>query len=626
MKNSNVDAADLPFADYRRTGRILLGLLRSTEYLAALILAIDVGVVFLSVVCRYFLHHPLDWAEEIASALMVALVLLGAATVLARRGHASIETLRALFPERWRNVLDQICRWIMFGVSAGLFISAIGLLEDSQEQTTPLGLPQEIFTYPLVAGSGLLVLFGLAIALAGPRATVWFTLAGLCATLLAIMAWNAFVPGFSVPPSVLLVGGFFASLIIGLPVAFALAFASLLYFVFDPSMVMLVYSQQVMAGSDSFVLLAIPFFVLAGITMEANGMSSRLIELLVRLIGRIRGGLNVIMIVATAFFSGISGSKLADIAAVGSITIPAVRRTRQDPNDAAALLASAAVMSETIPPCVNIIIFGFVANVSIGGLFLAGLIPAGVLAVGLIVVAVWFGKRVNPDEAFESRRSMLRLIGGAIIGLSMVLMIGRGVTSGIATSAEVSAFAVVYAFVVGGLAFRELTFAKIVGLFVRAASMTGGIMFIVAAASSLSFALTIAWIPQRLAEELVALGHAYGPQFFLVFSVLLMIAFGSVLEGAPALIIFGPMLTPIAVHLGVNPLHFGIVMVIAMGFGLFAPPLGLGLFATCTITETQMPNVVRPMLKYFAVLFLVLMLLVFVPQFSLWLPNHFGFR
>ena len=215
-----------------------------------------------------------------------------------------------------------------------------------------------------------------------------------------------------------------------------------------------------MSGGANFVLLAIPFFILAGLAMEVNGMSTRLIELLVRMMGRMRGGLNVIMIVATALFSGISGSKLADIAAVGSILMPAVRRTKQDPNEAAGLLACTAVMAETIPPCINIIIFGFVANVSIGGLFLAGLVPAGVLALSLIAVAIVFGTRVDPAVAFAKRRAMLPLLGGGLVALVMVMMIGRGVTSGVATSTEVSAFAVVYAFVVGGLAFRELSLKR----------------------------------------------------------------------------------------------------------------------------------------------------------------------
>ncbi len=626
MATSELEVQSIPYADHRRVGNFLRILLTIIEYAAGLILAVDVLIVFLSVIFRYFLHHPFDWAEEVARALMVCLVFLGAASALARKGHSSLEVIRGLFPEGWRGGLDHFARWIVFMVSAGLFYSAIGLMQDSAGHTTPLGLPREIFTYPLVAGSGLMALFAIVNAVNGPRSTILKSLAGLIAALLVVLAWNSLMRGHHIPSWLLLGVSFFGSLVVGVPIAFALAFTSLVYFIFNPSMPILVYSQQVMAGTDNFVLLAIPFFVLAGLAMEANGMSSRLIELLVRMFGRLRGGLNVIMIVATAFFSGLSGSKLADIAAVGSILMPAVRRTRQDPNDAAGLLAATAVMSETIPPCINVIIFGFVANVSIGGLFLAGLVPAAVLAMALIVVAVIVGKKVDPDEAFEVRRSMPRLIGGALVALLMVFMIGRGITSGVATSAEISAFAVVYAIVVGGLAFRELTLRKIVDLFVRAAAMTGSILFIVAAATSLSYTLTIEQIPQWVAAQLVGFGNVYGSQVFLILSVLIMIVFGAVLEGAPALIIFGPLLTPIAIQLGVNPLHFGTLVVVSMGFGLFAPPFGLGLFATSTIAGVQMPAVVRPMAKYFAVLFATIILLALVPQFTLWLPFSFGFN
>jgi tripartite ATP-independent transporter DctM subunit len=279
--------------------------------------------------------------------------------------------------------------------------------------------------------------------------------------------------------------------------------------------------------------------------MEANGMSTRLIELLLRVFGRVRGGMGLITITATAFFSGVSGSKLADIAAVGGIVMPAVRKTRQDPNEAAGLLASTAVMAETIPPCINMIIMGFVANISIAGLFMAGLLPAAVMAVSLGVLAVIVGNKIDPDEAFPNRRP-LRLLGGALVALVMVAMIGKGVTSGIATSTEVSAFAVVYALVVGGLAFRELSLRSTAQLFVRSASMAGGILFIVAAASSLSFALTIEQIPQMVSASMIAFAQQYGSTMFILLAVALMIVFGAVLEGAPALIIFGPLLTPIA--------------------------------------------------------------------------------
>src|SRR6185436_7927046 len=324
--------------------------------------------------------------------------------------------------------------------------------------------------------------FGLANALQGPRRAVVTSLLLAVALALAVCAWNLALPQRPVPHGALLGIAFVAGLWLGVPIGFVLAFASLVYFLSDPSLPILVYAQQVMAGSDHFVLLAIPFFVLAGLLMEANGMSARLIELLLRVFGRLRGSLGLITISATAFFSGVSGSKLADVAAVGGIVMPAVRRTRQDPNEAAGLLACSAVMAETIPPCINMIILGFVANISISGLFLAGLVPAGVLAMALAAVAVYYGSRINPEDAFEVQTPLIRLIGGAMVGLVMVLMIGKGVVSGVATSTEVSAFAVVYALVIGGLAFRELSVKSIVRLFVRSASMAGGILFIVAAA------------------------------------------------------------------------------------------------------------------------------------------------
>ena len=605
-------------------GRWLATLTRTIEVLSGVVLAVDVLVVFTSVVFRYALHDPVDWAEEIARALMLMLVFFGAATVLARSQHVGVDLFRQLLPARCQPALVQLAHWVIAGVAASLCLSSLLLLVDTWSQTTPLGLPQWLYVFPVVIGSAFMALFGVANAVNAPARIVAATLVGAVVVLAAVYGWNAFVPGHAVPRGLLLAFGFFGSLLLGVPIGFVLAFAALLYFLADPSLPLLIYSQQVMAGSDHFVLLAIPFFVLAGLLMESNGMSSRLIELLLRIFGRVRGGLGLITITATAFFSGVSGSKLADIAAVGGIVMPAVRRTRQDPNEAAGLLACTAVMAETIPPCINMIIMGFVANISIAGLFMAGLVPAAVMALALAALAVIVGKKINPDEAFEHRTPMLKLLGGALVAIIMVAMIGKGVTSGVATSTEVSAFAVIYALVAGSLAFRELSVADLGRLFVRSASMAGSILFIVAAASSLSFALTIEQIPQLVSGTMVTFAHQYGSTMFILLSVLMMIVFGAVLEGAPALIIFGPLLTPIAQQLGVNPLHFGTVMVIAMGLGLFAPPIGLGLFATCAITGTQVKDVARPMMKYMAVLLAALVVLVLVPSFSLWLPTRLG--
>lgn len=625
---SSTLSADLPVhasvATPSQPTRWLARLTDATEWLSAAVLAGDVLVVFASVIFRYGLHDPVDWAEEIARALMIVLVFFGAATVLARSQHVGVDVFRQRLPAAWQPLLVQLGHWIIAGVSAGLFISSVLLLKDSYSQTTPLGLPQWIYVYPVVFGSAFMAVHAVVHALNGPRRAVLSSLILAVAGTLAVCAWNLLLPTHRVPQGILLAIGFFGGLLLGVPIGFVLAFASLLYFLADPSLPMLVYSQQVMAGTDHFVLLAIPFFVLAGLLMEANGMSARLIELLLRLFGRMRGSLGLITITATAFFSGVSGSKLADVAAVGGIVMPAVRRTRQDANEAAGLLACSAVMAETIPPCINMIIMGFVANISIGGLFIAGLVPAAVMALALAALAVIVGQRIDPKEAFPQQRPLLRLIGGAFVALVMIGMIGKGVTSGIATSTEVSAFAVVYALIVGGLAFRELDVRAVAQLFRRSAAMAGSILFIVAAASSVSFALTIEQLPQLASATMISFAQHYGSTMFLLLAMAIMIVFGAVLEGAPALIIFGPLLTPIAQQLGISPLHFGTVMVIAMGLGLFAPPLGLGLFATCTITGTEVKNVARPMLKYLAVLLATLILIVLVPAFSLWLPARFG--
>jgi tripartite ATP-independent transporter DctM subunit len=599
-------------------------LLLGIEYFAGVILAIDVVVVFLSVIMRYFLHEPFDWAEEVAGILMVMLIFLGAASVVGRQKHVGIDVFLGVFPGRWREALIQCGLWIEVAVSLLLLVSTVDLWIDTQGQTTPIGFPQWMVLTPVIIGS--LAMFGFAItnALARSGWIFWGTLLAFVLIGVAGTAWNVLVPDHAIPPALLLIVGFVGSLLLGVPIAFGIAFAAALYFLANPTLPTLIYSQQLVAGANHFVLLAIPFFVLAGMAMESNGMSSRLIELLVRMMGRLRGGLNLIIIVAVAFFSGVSGSKLADIAAVGGIIMPAVRRTKQNPNDAAGLLACAGVMAETIPPCVNMIIFGFVASISIGGLFMAGVIPALILALALAVVAIYTGKKVDPSAAFPERRPMKRLIGGALVALIMIMMIGKGVTSGIATSTEVSAFAVVYAFVVGGLAFRELTWPIIVRLFVQSASMTGSILFIVAAASGLGYALTIERIPNLMSETMTVFGANYGATAFVVLASIVMMVFGMILEGAPAMILFGPLLTPIAVKLGVNPLQFGTVMVIAMGLGLFAPPVGLGLFATCAITGTAVKDVARPMMKYLIVLALGLLALIFVPEFSLWLPRKLG--
>ena len=409
------------------------------------------------------------------------------------------------------------------------------------------------------------------------------------------------------------------------PVAFALAAGSLGYMAVTNSLPILEFANEMQTGVGSFVLLAIPFFVLAGLVMGINGMSRRLIDFLEIIIGGVRGGLSVVMIVAMAVFSGISGSKSADVAAVGSIMLPAMRRTGYRENDAVALLAATAVMGETIPPCINMIILGYAANVSIAGLFIAGLFPAGVMAIGLILVAVLSaGRRTRTDRPVRSRSEVVRTTAGALSGFALIVIIVGGIVGGIATPTEVSAVAVIYALIAGGLLFREMTWWSFADFLTRSASLAGMILFIVASAELLSYLLTVNLIPQTIAGALAGIGASAGVWTFLLIAMGMLIVMGSVLEGAPALIIFGPLLLPAAQKLGVHPLHFGILLIIAMGIGLFAPPLGVGLYTACAVGGVPVERVAGPIMKYLAVIGVALLLIAFVPAITLTLPHWVG--
>jgi tripartite ATP-independent transporter DctM subunit len=600
-------------------------LLRAIEALAGLLLVADLAVVSVSVLYRYILTAPLVWSDDVARILLLAVVFLGAAAALARGENAGVSFFADRLSPARRRFVDAAVGVVIVIVTTAFFWNAVVLYHDTAGQTVGAGLPQEAFFLPMCIGAAAMVVFSVGHLLHLRPVDI---LAGGVAVAAVAGLWYASstlapdsVPG---PPWLMLVA-FVVALCAGVPIGFVLALAALVFIWTGDLLPGEFFAQQMARGIDNFVLLAVPFFILVGYLMEANGMSVRLISLLLRGVGRMRGGLNVVMVLSMVIFSGISGSKMADVAAVGAVMIPAARQARQKPGDAVALLASSAVMAETIPPCINLIILGFVANLSIGGLFAAGLLPSALMAAALIVVAVVLGSRASAASLELEARSMSALVGSGVVAFGLIAIIFGGYRSGFATATEISAFAVVYALVVGGLAFRELTWRGTAQVIMHSAVRSGMVLFIVAAAQSLAYTLTLQQIPQALAEMMVQLSAAGGSFVFLLLSIVILIFMGSVLEGAAALIIFGPLLMPVARQLGIDPLHYGIVLVVAMGIGLFAPPLGLGLYGSCLIGNVTIEETVRPILKYLGVLFLCLLIIAFVPQITTWLPRMAGY-
>ena len=605
--------------------RIMASLLALSDAIAAILLAADLLVVCGSVLLRFLFNAPIEWADDVARGLMVGSSFFGAASALARSENLGVAFFADMLSAKVRPVVDSVSAMLVTVIAGYVAFNAIKLGGLTSGQTTGSGLPLELTFYPMGIGALFMTAFALDIFRARPFRDM---IAGIVATGLIgglYLAWDFLAPA-SVPSSgVLTLVGFFITLFGGLPIGFALALAALIFIWVEGTLPGVIFAQQMARGIDNFVLLAIPFFILVGYLMEANGMSVRLIELLQRAVGHMRGGLNVVMVTSMVLFSGISGSKMADVAAVGSVLIPAARRTRQSPGSAVALLAASAVMAETIPPCINLIILGFVANLSIGGLFVAGLLPAGLMALALIAVSIIFGQRPALKEESRSAVAVSGLWSGAIASFGLIFIIFAGFKSGFATATEISAFAALYAIVVGSIVFRELSFETAARSFIQAATRSGLVLFIVAAAQSLAFILTLQQVPHAVGDMMLSLSKTNGVWLFMLLSIAVLIVMGSVLEGAAALIIFGPLLLPVAVRLGIDPLHFGVVLVISMGIGLFAPPLGLGLYGACLIGNVPIEQTVKPIAGYLGLLFLCLLVVAFVPVISTALPRALGY-
>jgi tripartite ATP-independent transporter DctM subunit len=606
--------------------RLVRGLLTTIEAAAAALLVADLVVVVWSVLGRYFFNAPMVWSDDVARMLLLAVTFLGAAAALAHGDNAGVTFFVDRLSERWRGLVDAAVAAVVVIVAASLCWNTFVLLQDTAGQTVGAGVPQELFFAPLFVAAAAMTLFAFDALLGHRWRDIGVALAAIAVVVAAWLIWSALAPEALPALTVVMGAAFVVALAAGVPIAFVLALSTLMFIWCGDILPGEFFAQQMARGIDNFVLLAVPFFILVGYLMEANGMSVRLISLLQRGAGRLRGGLDVVMVLSMVIFSGISGSKMADIAAVGSVLVPAARKSGQKPGEAVALLAASAVMAETIPPCVNLIILGFVANLSIGGLFMAGLLPSALMAAALIAAAIVMGRRTAADAIIGSKdESPSGMAVSGIAAFGLIALIFGGYRSGFATATEISAFAVVYALAVGGVLFREMTWRSAGRVMRHAAVRSGMVLFIVAAAQSLAYVLTLQQIPHTIAEVLVTLSAAHGAWLFLVLSILILIVMGSVLEGAAALIIFGPLLMPVARQLGVDPLHYGVILVVGMGIGLFAPPLGLGLYGACLIGGVRLEETVWPILKYLGLLFLCLLLIAFVPEISTALPRALGY-
>ena len=419
---------------------------------------------------------------------------------------------------------------------------------------------------------------------------------------------------------------FLALMVLGAPIAFAMLIAGLVAVWLKPGLSELVVMQNLFSGLDSFPLMAIPFFILAAELMTGGALTDVLLRFAARLVGMRRGGLGHANILTLTFFSGISGSALADAAGPGAMLIKMMRKAGYQDAYAAALTASTAIVGPIIPPSIIMIVYALTdTSVTITGLFLAGVVPGFLIALSLMVVNHWISVkrdyRSSPDLIDPA--PLLRLFWRALPALMLPVIILGGIHLGIFTPTEASAAAVLYALIVGRYVYGTLRWSMLPGILFRSALMTASILFIVATSAVFAWVLTVGQIPQQMAAWIA--GMQLSPIELLIAINVLLLLVGIFIEPLPGVMIMVPILAPLAEAAGLNPLHFAIVVIVNLTLGMVTPPVGGLLFVTSAVSGVRMGPMVREMAPMLAALFTVLALLTFVPAFSTWLPNLLGY-
>lgn len=413
----------------------------------------------------------------------------------------------------------------------------------------------------------------------------------------------------------------FGLMLIGVPIGFSiLVGGTLTIALMIPSANLVIVPQQLFSGLDSFSLLAIPCFLLAGSLMSAGGMTERLLAFANSILGRFRGGLAMSNVLSATFFAGISGSAVADTSALGRILIPAMIKEGYRPGFSAAVTAAANVLAPIIPPSIAFIVVGVLTNQSITRLFIAGILVGLIYSALLLVTVAWIARREQfPVHGRTTLAEVWRTFLGAFAAILMPVFIILGIRTGVFNVTECAAVAVVYALFVGGVIYRELTLAKIYQALVSSAHLTAVIMLIVGAARIFSWILSYTGLPDQLAAALLAVTD--DPLLFLILVNILLLIVGMFVEANAALIMLIPVLYPVAIALGIDPIHFSVLVVVNLCIGLITPPVGLCLNITTLMAGVKLEQATREAVPFLAVGLLLLMAITYFPGLSTWLPN-----
>ena len=424
----------------------------------------------------------------------------------------------------------------------------------------------------------------------------------------------------------LFIWAFVFLLVAGVPVAFTMGISATVGLLISEGVrFLIVVPQRIFAGIDKFPLIAVPLFILAGELMNGSGITQRLVALSSLIVGRLRGGLAQVNIFSSMIFAGISGSAVADTAALGSMLIPSMEKDGYTRSFAAAVTAASSIIGPVIPPSIIMVIYAYVMQVPTGALFLAGIVPGIMMAFAMMILTYFI---VGPDQkpsqlALDARANAGRVIAEAILPAVTPIIIVGGIVGGVFTPTESAAAAVAYTAFIALFVLRTTRFRELPSILLRAAKTSGTILFMIGAASLFAWLATIAGIPQVLTTHITGLTDNVLLLFFLINIFLLLI--GMVLDAAPAILILGPILAPAMMKLGVDPVHFAIVMCVNLTIGLATPPVGMVLFVAASVARERIEAISRRLLPYLAAHLVVLFLITYFPTLTMWIPSYFGY-
>jgi tripartite ATP-independent transporter DctM subunit len=592
---------------------------RTVELIVAVLAGLEVVILFAGVVTRYVFHQPLTWSDELASILFLWLAMLGAVVAFRRSEHMRMAMMVNRASPRMRSFFEALATATAIAFLLLILWPSIEYAMDEIMIVTPaLEIPNVWRAAALPVGAALMLIFA-AFRLVQFGGVKDLLLALAAIVVIGLALWLLKPVWMAIGNYKLVV--FFVALVAlgvlaGAPIAFVFAIATFAFLAITTRTPLTIVVSRMDEGMSHIILLAVPLFVFLGLLIEATGMARAMVDFLASLLGHVRGGLSYVLLGAMYLVSGISGSKAADMAAVAPVLFPEMKRRGAKPGDLVALLSSSGAMSETIPPSIVLITIGSVTGVSIAALFTGGLLPAFVLAAALCGV-VWWRYR-NEDLSGVARASGAEIFRAFLIalpGLALPVLIRTAVVEGVATATEVSTIGIFYTIVICLIMTRSFPMRRLVPMLIETASLSGAILLIIGAATAMAWALTQSGFSRDLAAAMNGLPG--GAATFMVASIAAFIILGSVLEGIPAIVLFGPLLFPIAKQVGIHEVHYAMVVVLAMGIGLFAPPFGVGYYAACAIGRVSPDEGVRPIWGYLAALIIGLIVVAAVPWVSL---------